>query len=575
MLASNPSLLLAQPPPPVVAPPTREEVTRPTAPPPAPRSRLEVEGGIERAPCALEGAEFRSIHFVLRGAEFEGLQGVTRADLAPAYADFVGRDVPISTVCEVRDRAATILRDAGYIAAVQVPQQRIEDGIIHFQVLMAHLTQIRVRGEARGAETVLAAYFNQLTRRPLFNRYEAERYLLLASDLPGYTVRLTLRPAGTAPGEVIGDVTVQRLPAYVDFIVQNGGSHELGPWGGLLRAQLFGLTGLGDRTILSLFSTADFHEQQTVQIGHDMRIGPEGLTLGGSFTYAWARPSIPQSRVLAKTLLGTIELGYPFVRRQQTTVRGSVGMDIVNQDVWLDRAALTRDRLRVAFLRLGLDTVPADSGTQLSTAEPRWHVTGLAELRQGMHALGATDDCGPAGVNCLGPGDIPPSRVEGRSDATVLRFTGYGEVRPMPKLTFALGARAQYAWQPLFSFEDFSAGNYTVGRGYDPGALLGDSGFGTQAELRYGSRIPVSVRKPAVEGYAFWDHSNVSHHDSPIIITQREHLDSVGGGARLSWDRFALDAALAIPLTHIGPLNRKPPVRFLISLTSRLWPWKY
>ena len=97
------------------------------------------------------------------------------------------------------------------------------------------------------------------------------RFWLLASDLPGYTVRLTLRPAGTAPGDVIGDVTVQRLPAYVDLIVQNGGSHELGPWGGLVRAQLFGLTGLGDRTILSVFSTADFHEQHT-QVALDFAV---------------------------------------------------------------------------------------------------------------------------------------------------------------------------------------------------------------------------------------------------------------------------------------------------------------
>ena len=102
----------------------------------------------------------------------------------------------------------------------------------------------------------------------------------------------------------------------------------------------------------------------------------------------------------------------------------------------------------------------------------------------------------PLGANCLGPGDIPPSRIEGQSDATVLRYTGYGEFRPMPKLTFALGARAQYAWKPLLSFEEFSAGNYTVGRGYDPGALLGDRGFGTQAEIRFGSRIPPSATKP-------------------------------------------------------------------------------
>ena len=586
--ASLPGNAYAQSSPPPPLPPTREEVTRPVAPTQPPPSKLEVEGGIERAPCALDGPEFRSIHFVLRTADFEGLQGLTADQIAAAYAPFVGRDVPISTVCEIRDRAATMLRNAGYIAAVQVPQQRIENGTVKFQVLMARLTAVRVRGEATGAETILAAYLNQLTKRPLFNRYEAERYLLLASDLPGYTVRLTLRPAGDGvPGDVVGDVTVQRLPAYADFVVQNGGSQALGPWGGLARAQFFGLTGLGDRTSVSFYSTADLHEQQTIQLAHEMRIGPEGLTLGGAFTYAWARPTVHDAHVLAKTLLGTAELGYPFVRTQAETIRGSVGMDVINQDVWFrtnqdtDFTHLTRDRLRVGFVRLGADIVPTRySNPAFSSAEPPWHFSGLLELRHGFHALGATR-CGIviyqgfANYACPDVSSVPPSRLGGHSNATVLRYTFNGEVRPIPKLTFALTARAQYSGKAVMSFEEFAAGNYTSGRGYDPGALLGDSGVGTQAEIRYGSRIPVSAGKPAVEGYAFWDHVEVRHHGSPIIVTEREHLNSIGAGARANWNRFVVDAALALPLTHVGSDNRKPPVRFLVSLTTRLWPWKY
>ena len=161
-----------------------------------------------------------------------------------------------------------------------------------------------------------------------------------------------------------------------------------------------------------------------------------------------------------------------------------------------------------------------------------------------------------------------------RAAQTVLRFTGYGEFRPMPKLALALGMRAQYAWKPLLSFEQFSAGNYTVGRGYDPGALLGDKGLGTQIEVRYGSRIPVSVKRPAVEGYAFWDHTEVRSEGS-VVIPGREHLNSIGAGARVNWNRFILDAGLAVPLTHLGPLNRRPDPRVLISLTTRLWPWRY
>ena len=573
---ASPAAAQSTPPPqiePPRLPPTREEITRPEAPqPPLRAPKLEVEGGIERAPCALEGPEYQSIHFVLRGVEFEGLKGLTAEQLSSAYAPYVGKDVPISVVCEIRDRAGTILRDAGYIAAVQVPEQKIADGTLRFRVLTAHLTQVRVRGDASGAERIIAGYLNQLTNDPVFNRFDAERYLLLASDLPGYTVRLTLRPAGTVPGDVIGDVTVQRTPAYVDFNVQNGGSPELGRWGGLVRGELFGLTGLGDRTVLSVFSTADFHEQQTIQIGHDFRLGPEGLTISDVFTAAWARPSIPNSRVLAKTLLDTIEVGYPLLRRQSRTLRAAAGVDLLNQDLKLDGIRLTRDRLRVGYLRLGFDA-SAITNDGLVASDPMWRVANILELRKGFHIFGATDDCGPIGANCLGAGEVPPSRIEGQSDATVLRYTGYGELGPIAKLTLALGARAQYAWKPLLSFEEFSAGNYTIGRGYDPGALLGDRGWGTQAEVRFGSRVPARANRPAFEGYLFWDHAAVKNLDRLFIVPGSNHLDSAGSGFRVSWNRFALDTAIAIPMTHVGVDDVRPSPRILVSLTTRLWPW--
>jgi hemolysin activation/secretion protein len=554
---------------PQTLPPTREQVTPPSTTPPPPAQRVEIEGGIPAAPCALGGPEFQSIHFVLTGAAFDGLEGLTPAQLTSAYAPYLNRDVPIATVCAIRDRASAILRDAGYIAAVQVPEQRITGGNVRFRVIMAHLTQVRVRGDASGAEAVLAGYLNQLTREPLFNRFEAERYLLLASDLPGYTVRLTLRPAGTAPGDVIGDVTVQRLPAYADFVVQNGGSHALGPWGELLRGQVFGLTGLADRTALSLYSTADLKEQQTIQLSHDMRLGHEGLSLSGSFTYAWAKPTIVGARVLANTLLSNVELGYPLVRRQAETVRGSLGFDYINQKVEVDGAPFSRDRLRVAYGRLGIDaagTIYPDAG--YSAAVPLWHILAQMELRQGINAFGATDCSRTA--NCR----LETSRPAGRPDAAVVRWLVNSEVRPSDHFTMALNLRAQYAWKPLLSFEEFSAGNYTVGRGYDPGTLLGDRGWGAQFELRCGSRIPASAKKAAVEGYTFWDHAGIHNLDT-ALSGPSIRLDSLGGGARVNFDRFVLDAGLAVPLSHVGPFNKRPGPRLLISLTTRLFPWQY
>ncbi len=572
--AASPSALLAQNAPQVL-PPTREEVTRADAAPVQQRApRMEIEGGVERAPCALDGAEFQNIRFTLRGAQFEGLQGLSAADLAPSYSAMVGSEQRISAVCEIRDRAATILRNAGYIAAVEVPEQRIADGVVRFRVLMARMTQIRVRGDASGAERIIAGYLGELTRRPVFNRNEAERYLLLASDLPGYNVRLTLRPAGAVAGEVVGDVTVQRTPAYADANVQNGGSRELGRWGGLVRGQLFGLTGLADRTTLGAFATSDLKEQRTVQLGHDFKLGAHGLGASGMVTYAWAEPSIAgDSDVRARTLLASADVSYPFIRSLKRTLRGSVGMDFVNQDVEIDGIDLTKDRLRVAYARLAYDSISGDFSTGRSLAEPKWRLAGQLEARKGLDIFGATDDCGPTGADCLGVGEVLPSRIEGRSTAALMRGNLLGEFRPVPRITLALGVRGQYARKPLLSFEEFSAGNYTIGRGYDPGALIGDRGFGMQAEIRVGSLTPKGPGRVGIEGYGFFDHARVGNRDRLFVVDSSNRLSSLGGGARLSYDRFLLDAALAVPLTRVGLFNEKPDPRLLISLTSRLWPW--
>jgi hypothetical protein len=67
----------------------------------------------------------------------------------------------------------------------------------------------------------------------------------------------------------------------------------------------------------------------------------------------------------------------------------------------------------------------------------------------------------------------------------------------------------------------------------------------------------------------------VRNRDNLVVVAGRQHLNSIGAGARVGWDRFLLDATLAVPLTRIGPLNQRPDPRILISLTTRLWPWRY
>lgn len=544
--------------------PTRDELTREQPAPAAPRSSLNVIGDVERSPCPLANPEFADVRVRISDVQFNNLKGVDPAEMRSTWADYAGSDRPVAVICEIRDRAATLLRDRGYLAAVQVPTQRIENGMVRLEVLYARVTAIRARGQTGGAEAKLAAYLSKLTEDEIFDRNRAERYLLLARDLPGYNVQLTLKPAGTGPGELVGEVSVLRQPYSVDFMVQNLAAKATGRWGGQLRAQAFGLTGLGDATTVSIYSTSDFKEQQILQLGHSFRPGSQGLVVNGQFTYAWTKPDIGSDDddpvLKARTLFATLGVAYPVMRSQSQNLSFGGGFDYINQKVNFF-GPLTRDRLRVAWLRADYDAI------DLTSRRPAWRLAGTAELRRGLDIFDASDGCDGSGC---ASGVTPPSRVDGDPTATVLRLSGTGELGLGESLALAVSPRAQIAFDPVLSFEEFTAGNYTVGRGYDPAVIGGDSGAGVAVELR-GPRLPVMRGRTQVQPYAFGDAAWVWNKNG----FPDDHLKSIGGGIRAAFaDRLALDATVAVPLERTGPENRRGDARFLMTLTTRLLPWR-
>ena len=171
---------------------------------------------------------------------------------------------------------------------------------------------------------------------------------------------------------------------------------------------------------------------------------------------------------------------------------------------------------------------------------------------------------------------VPPTRLEGDPTATVLR--GGASWRIPPDAAPHRRARrcaASTARDPLLSFEEFSAGNYTVGRGYDPGTLLGDSGIGLQAELRFGSAVPRRADEFRAEPYVFFDQAWVWNEDRVFVARPPGAELGRRRRARRLWRPLpARRCSLAVPLDR-GPLQaRKGDPRLLVSFTTRLWPWR-
>jgi hemolysin activation/secretion protein len=241
------------------------------------------------------------------------------------------------------------------------------------------------------------------------------------------------------------------------------------------------------------------------------------------------------------------------VRSQSSNLWGSVGFDFVDQKVHFFEP-LARDKLRILWLRADWDAI------DLSSRRPGWRASAFAEVRRGLGIFDASDS----------DDEILPSRLDGDSTATVFRLGGTGEVALGRDFALAVSPRLQYALDALLSFEEFTAGNYTVGRGYDPATLSGDSGVGLSAELRGPRMLPVKRSRIAVQPFLFGDAAWVwNKHDGEGA----DHLTSAGGGIRAELaDRFRLDGTVAVPLEKTGFDNRKGDVRVLVTLTTKILP---
>jgi hemolysin activation/secretion protein len=529
-------------------------------------SRVRVDGsrGVPTAPCPLDRFDLQvkitSIDFV--SSDGKAIPSDIAELLAPVAATPPAGENKVAVVCEIRDRATAALRRAGYVASVQIPPQRIENGILKLEVVTAHIVEVRVRGDAGPYRKTLAARIEKLKAIDPLNEREAERVLLLADDIPGIDVQLALRPAGTGAGAVIGDLTIAYRRGAILANVQNLGSRQLGRYTGYARAEIYGLTGASDLTYIGGQVTSQIKEQKVLQAGHVLGLGNNGTTLSLSGTYAWSRPDLGELDLRARSAIGSITLQTPLRRSVRANLIAAGGLDIVEQrtrvyGVGAGSSPLNRDRIRTLFLRLS-----ASERRPMANGADRYFIGGRVEVRKGIDILGAT---APQSVSASG---YTPSRFEGKATATVLQGDLDAAVALGPIFSVAGTARGQWASDPLLNYDEFSIGNLTIGRGYDPGANSGDRVVGLRGEAR---ADVISSPRFHAQVFGFYDSLWIWNLDTNAIENDRK-LSSFGGGVRVTLPgRLLLEAMYAHARNPalLLPGARRPSSRVLLSITTR------
>lgn len=542
---------------------TRDVVTPPTPSGPAPsRAEVDARAALAQAPCPFTDPALR---VQIARVSFTRPDGTS--PLQPEIAQSLARltlptgDQPLSVVCDLRDQANAALRRDGWVASVQIPAQEIAGGELRLHIVTARIVDVRVRGDAGPYEATLRRRIEQLQAIDPLNEREAERILLLAGDVPGLDVQLALRPADQgAQGEVVGDLTIVFQRGAFLANAQNYNARLLGRETGYARAEFYGLTGLGDITYVGASTTFDYEEQAIAQIGHIATLDTAGTTLGGRFSYAWSRPDLGALDYRTDTLIAGFDVARPLFRSVTSNGGVAFGFDYVNQvtNIFNNdlKIPLTRDRLRVLYGALSGDhrELNFDGSTRL-LARAR------LEVRQGIDIFDASNP----GVGTTG---VSQSRIDGDSTATIIRADVelYSQITHWLAYSFRL--LGQYTNAPVLNYEEFSLGNLTVGRGYDPGSNSGDKAVGTRTELI--AKLPLHDRV-GTQVFGFYDAVLLDNND-PSAIEVNRTLRSWGGGVR-----FTLEGLALLEVTYAHPEDRAltldeapPPDRVLVSLTFQL-----
>jgi len=252
-------------------------------------------------------------------------------------------------------------------------------------------------------------------------------------------------------------------------------------------------------------------------------------------------------------------VNYPLITTSRTLAGVTIGFDYIDQSTDVGQFPLSKDAIRALYLRGDMSGSRQAPGSQAAL-----NYEGFLELRQGIPIFGATEinDGGTAFT-----GNVSASRPFGVVDS----FVALGGLDLSASLGTIFGARArtevQWTDNPLLNFDEYSIGNLSIGRGYDPGANSGDRAIGGAFEV---SANVISGSRPNIQVFGFYDVVQVENLDFGTPEPKRT-LASSGGGVRVS-----LGGDVRAELTYAKPLDRaifsdedKPSDRVMFSITTK------
>lgn len=463
----------------------------------------------------------------IKKVNVEGVTAFDSAIIENIYAQYLNKNVPLSSVWIIAEKVTRLYQDNGYfLSRAYVPAQEIDQGIVTIRVVEGFVGAIEFDNDEFEKHYIIRKLVEELESiRPL-SADDLEAFALQMNALPGWEFRAFIEPVRSGQeGMVRVSMISDQEDPTASFVFDNHGSRFLGPY--VATATYEGSFLPLQKTTMSALSSIPMRELRYAALEHRVPIYPNlQARVFGSYTTSEPGGSLKINNIESSSVQLGLGMQWHLIRQRDKNLSTSFELSgqNTNGDI-LDGNPLTRDRIRAFRARLdysGFDKWKGYSSLSFN-------------LSKGLRFLGASE-----------AGDLNLSRAQAKPDFTTARIDLARQQTITKNITATTRVSGQVASGPVLSAEEFGYGGQSFGRAYDPSEILGDEGVAASLELNYHGLSPIQGAR--ITPYLFYDIGKVWNEDTNGIS---ESGSSAGFGVRFNLaSGLNSNIGLAVPLTR-------------------------
>lgn len=436
---------------------------------------------------------------------------IATQELAAIVEPYENKTQTFEVLNQLRHELSQYYLTKGYInSGVVIPDQKIEDGNVKFQVIEGELSSIEVGGLKNLDNSYVEGRIRSIVIKPLNIADLSEALRMLNQNPLIQQVNARLLP-GNSLGQSHLKVAVKEDDA---FYYSAGVDNHLSPSSGAERLKL----NVGHGNLFGVGDTFDAELELTeglsgVGLLYSVPFSSRGTSVNifaDYRDYVVVEEPFDQIDIESESTMVGFSVTHPFTKRLNESFTGSFGLELKHSEATLlgepfsfslgdkeGESNVSVIDMNLAWVRRYPDQVYSMQGS----------------LRFGINALDATEN----------EGDIP--------DGEFSLFKGQFQFAQLLNLwnsQMLFRAGFQLANDPLLSLEKYAiGGRYTV-RGYRENQFVRDSGASFTLEWR----IPLLAKNSTQQLYLspFADYGSSWDEDEELAGTEKETISSIGVG---------------------------------------------